>query len=412
MRFNCIYSGLHLSDDCTYRIERTAPNAWTLSENCAPVATYKSLHECKEHAERIAADNASPYGLRACVESLEWERDFLHRDAAEIVAHLYLSEEHNGVFFNSRMFDAFDKLYPDFPICADTLREYWAVSSYSEESDAEKVAHMLRLIRNDIADLTETTEEPKEAETMTATPAPVAYSFRVTCPATGEVLESSEVFTDRERARRRAHAVADTLGDFSNVDLQTVARDGSREVVAHEGHIHIDEPTTPDEPTEPDAPDLVDVDDLRDALNLGEYADRLNDYRGSTSYICDAVAEIADAGTSIYYSDILAFVRDHVESLAEVISEGLYDPSHSYNLYEHGQAAEYMLIERDVYDHLADALRLLAYDYIQYDLGTDAIPQELAELIDAWADDGRIERVNEITDNVREYIDRANGEEV
>lgn len=158
-------------------------------------------------------------------------------------------------------------------------------------------------------------------------------------------------------------------------------------------------------PTETDAPATVRTLDLLDELDTGNHGDRLTDYRDSSTYICDAIAEIADADTSIYYADILDFVRENPCSLSDVIAEGLYDPSHNYNFYEHAQAAEYMTIERDIYDHFADSLMMAAVDFIRYDLGIVEMPEELAELLHEWCEEADTgDRMDEIPDKIREYL--------
>jgi hypothetical protein len=162
---------------------------------------------------------------------------------------------------------------------------------------------------------------------------------------------------------------------------------------------------------EPD-PDEITINDLHEDLNLGNYGEYLNDYRDSSAYICDAIMEIADNHTSLYYSDIMRFISDNPESLAEVIEEGLYDPSHDYDLYKHGQAAEFMLIERDLYEHLADALFLAALDFIRYDLERETIPGDLADLIREWCDEAdNNDRLSFIPNSIREYFEQQEGDE-
>lgn len=157
--------------------------------------------------------------------------------------------------------------------------------------------------------------------------------------------------------------------------------------------------------TPAESPASVRVLDILDNLDTGNHGDRLNDYRDSSSYICDAIAEIADSDTSIYYADILDFVRDHPDALADVIAEGLYDPRNKYDFYEHAQAAEFMTIERDIYDHLADSLMTAAVHFIRYDLGAVEIPEELAELLREWCDEADSnDRMDEIPDKIREYL--------
>ena len=162
-------------------------------------------------------------------------------------------------------------------------------------------------------------------------------------------------------------------------------------------------------PAESESPATVRTLDLLDELDTGDRGDRLNDYRDSSAYICDAITEIADADTSIYYSDILDFIRSNPESLSDVIAEGLYNPLHDYDLYKHAQAAEFMTIERDIYDHLADALMCAAVNFIRYDLNLEEIPAELAELLREWCDDAdNDDRMNDIPDKIREWCEDCN----
>ena len=162
--------------------------------------------------------------------------------------------------------------------------------------------------------------------------------------------------------------------------------------------------STPDSES-PAEPETVPVLDLLDGLDTGNHGDRLNDYRDSRSYICDAIIEIADADTSIYYSDIMDFVREHPDALADVIAEGLYDPSYKYDFYDHARAAEFMTIERDIYDNLADSLMMAAVNFLRYDLDVVEIPAELADLLREWCDDADSgDRMDEIPDRIREYL--------
>lgn len=163
--------------------------------------------------------------------------------------------------------------------------------------------------------------------------------------------------------------------------------------------------------TEPQKePAEIDPAELLEDIDTGDHGDRLNDYRDSDIYIGDAVSEIADSDTSIYYSDILDFIRENPEALADVVAEGLYEvrPGAEYDLYKHGQAAEYMTIERDIYNHLRDAVLLCAVDFIRYDLKRETIPEELADLLQEWADKAdNNDRMNEIPDKIREYFGNA-----
>lgn len=145
----------------------------------------------------------------------------------------------------------------------------------------------------------------------------------------------------------------------------------------------------------------------------GEYAEDMLDYDGST-YICDAISEIADNRTSIYYSDIIEFIKSSPEALSEVVEEGLYmvDSRHPYNLYEHGQAAEYMTIERDIYDHLDDAVKAYAADYLRTAYHVEEIDAETWEAIADDLDDiDNNSRFDDITDIIDEHMTQDDEEE-
>lgn len=166
----------------------------------------------------------------------------------------------------------------------------------------------------------------------------------------------------------------------------------------------------PAEKAPAEAVEMVAVSDLVEELDVGNDGDALTDYRDSSAYICDAITEAADQRVSIYYCDLLAFVADHPDALEEVIAEGLYDPSSGYDFWQHVQAAEFMTIERDIYDHMSDALMLAALDFIRYGLKRDEIPAELADLLADWCDAAdNCDRMDEIPDRIREYFEAKEG---
>lgn len=149
---------------------------------------------------------------------------------------------------------------------------------------------------------------------------------------------------------------------------------------------------------------MVKTESLLNNVDLGDYADQLNDYRGSTSYICDAIAKIADSATSIYYSDIIKFISENVEAVNDAIKEFGWDGC-GFDLYKAGQMAEFMQIEADILNHLEDAALLLACDYLRYDLGRDEIPERLADAVKEWASDiEQDHRCSWITEAVDEWI--------
>ena len=159
-------------------------------------------------------------------------------------------------------------------------------------------------------------------------------------------------------------------------------------------------------------PATIELTDITSTIK-GTYAEDIHDYSGRT-YICDAITEIADSRTSIYYSDILDFIRNNPEALAEVVEEGLYcvDSRHSYDLYKHAQAAEFMTIEREIYDNLEDAIKAYAANYIREQYHTETISADIWESI---ADDldsiDNNDTLDDITDIVDEHMQEDEDDE-
>lgn len=146
---------------------------------------------------------------------------------------------------------------------------------------------------------------------------------------------------------------------------------------------------------------IIDIDTLTANVNTGKYGDRLNDYRDSTEYIADIVAEIADGAVSIYYRDIIQFISNNVEAVNEAIQEFGWEGCGS-DLYKVGQMAEYLQIERDINEHLEDSLRVVAHDYILYDLEHDMITEELYGIIENVITSNP-DRMSDITDAIDDY---------
>lgn len=85
-----------------------------------------------------------------------------------------------------------------------------------------------------------------------------------------------------------------------------------------------------------------------------ETIDFLNDYECADSmYLCDAISEFADGRTSIYYSEIKQFISENVDAVNDAVAEFGWDGCGS-DLMKAGQMAEFMTIERKIYDDLGD----------------------------------------------------------
>lgn len=147
--------------------------------------------------------------------------------------------------------------------------------------------------------------------------------------------------------------------------------------------------------------------ELRLDLDTGDYGEYFVDWIGYSGgkYISDVICEIADNHTSIYNSDIMNFISKNPESLADVIIEGLYDPSNDYDVYKHGQAAEFMTIEQDINNHLSDSLMLFALEYLQEyfkdEISDGFIDDELLEQIEDVISENpdKFDEITEVIDN-------------
>jgi hypothetical protein len=156
---------------------------------------------------------------------------------------------------------------------------------------------------------------------------------------------------------------------------------------------------------------MVSVSELVDALDTGDYGEYLNDYRASDSYICDAVSEIADSNTSIYYPDIKNFISENPDAFENAINEYGWEGCGS-DYHKAGQMAEYMTIEQDIYNHLADSIKLTAFDYMRYDLKMETISEELADEIDSWGDEAdNNEKMSDITEKIDAWLSEENENE-
>lgn len=132
--------------------------------------------------------------------------------------------------------------------------------------------------------------------------------------------------------------------------------------------------------------------------NLNGYSqDFITDHdAGSSQYICDAVSEFADSRTSIYYADIKDFICNNFDAVGETISELGWDGCGG-DLYKAGQMAEYMSIEREIYDELRDILKYITLDFID---STDEANDEAERIWESLDDDKRSELLSDFLDDL------------
>lgn len=151
------------------------------------------------------------------------------------------------------------------------------------------------------------------------------------------------------------------------------------------------------------------IQELESELYIGDYGGYFCDYADTNEYISDIITEIADNNVSIYYSDILKFVSENPDSLNEVIESGLYDPTCNYDFYSHAQAAEFMIIEQNLEEHSIDSLKLVAYNYCEYNLFMKMIPDELADVIADAAES--VQAMDELIDGITNWLENDEAQE-
>lgn len=126
----------------------------------------------------------------------------------------------------------------------------------------------------------------------------------------------------------------------------------------------------------------MNVQELLNDLELGDFGYEFENYDGST-YICDAITEIADNYVSIYYSDIMDFIKNNVEEVEDAINEFGWDGCGG-DLMKAGQMGEYLKNSKDLYDNLDDSIRNYALKYYVSKVDNLAITEELWDLIDDY----------------------------
>ena len=116
---------------------------------------------------------------------------------------------------------------------------------------------------------------------------------------------------------------------------------------------------------------MINLNEEMRLLDLGEYGEEILNYSGSNC-IEDCIRRIADNNTSIYYYEIMEFIKNHTNEFDESVElEGWQG-----GIYEQGRLVEYKVICEDSYNHLEEMIKYYAYSYITNDLGFDEITED------------------------------------
>ncbi len=135
---------------------------------------------------------------------------------------------------------------------------------------------------------------------------------------------------------------------------------------------------------------------------LSDYSqDFITDHNGeSNQYICDAVSKFADGRASIYYYDIMQYIKDNPDDVNDAINEFGWDGC-GCDIYKAGQIAEYMSIERKIYNDLEDIIKYITLDFID---STDEANDEAERIWESLTEERKEELIDEFINNI-EMID-------
>lgn len=120
----------------------------------------------------------------------------------------------------------------------------------------------------------------------------------------------------------------------------------------------------------------------------------------SSQYICDAISEFSDTNTSIYYYNIMEFIKENPDAVNDAINEFGWDGCGG-DLYKAGQMAECMSIEREINEEIEDIIKYITLDFID---STDEANDEAERIWESLDDDKQNELLTDFLDNL-EMID-------
>lgn len=155
---------------------------------------------------------------------------------------------------------------------------------------------------------------------------------------------------------------------------------------------------------------MINIIDFKKDLKIGNYGEYFCDYSGHT-YICDAITEIADNHTSIYYYDIKKFICNNFEALEEALNQFGWEGCGS-DIWRAGRMAEFLQIEQEIYEDLDEAIFNYCLNYILNELQIEAITEEQLEALqDKCNDIDHNDTLEDFEDFVKELLEISEEEE-
>ena len=116
--------------------------------------------------------------------------------------------------------------------------------------------------------------------------------------------------------------------------------------------------------------EMINLNEEMRLLDLGEYGEEIINYK--SDWICDCIGRIADNNTSIYYCEIMEFIKNHTDEFNESVEMDGWQG----DIYKQGQLVEYKVIYEDLYNNLDNIIKYYVYNYIINELGFDEITED------------------------------------
>lgn len=372
-----------------YTVKMCNMNVYQIEEEIEKMESWKlsdSMIEAVEDGEDVYNDymkeqekkremEANPFGLRACMESIEFDVEVLKRDPFEMLEK-FEQRAKEDIFFNKTMIEAVKQYIEEKGL---TQEEKKGAEDMTREERRE-AEREIRNMRHDVIEAYNGTETPTETIELLVT----ERGYEGACKAVATVVNMVSLHDGRIYDKTREWA-QNVEGAYSNEVCRDLGFYGVDSWI-HSAHVNqIGEAMKNYEPkTEPRTVDTCDlIHEIKSELGDDAPIDigYICDYDKS-AYVSDAFAEIADKCTSIYYSDIIKYISEHVEAVNDAIEEFGWDGCGS-DLYNAGQMAEYLEINNWLWEHEEEAYKVYALDWYRFEY-MEEVTKNTPIRIDTW----------------------------
>jgi len=332
----------------------------------------------KEHSPKTWEEieiERNPYGLIACMKSVEFDVETLNRDPFEMLSE-YEQRAKEDVLFNKTMIEAVKQYIAENGLTQEEKKG-------AKEMTREERRNMTKAIEeNTKAVIGAYQETEKPSETVERLVESMGYDKAVVAVAT--IVNRVSVHDGRiyDSVREWAKSIEDAPSHEVMESFNIYGVDSW----IHSAHVNqIGEAMKNYEPkTEPRMVDTcVLIHDIKSELEDDAPIDigYICDYDDST-YVSDAFAELADMLTSVYDSDIIKYISEHVEAVNDAIEEFGWDGCGS-DLYKAGQMAEYLTINNWLWQHEFEAYQVYALNWYRFEY-MEEVTKDTPIRIDTW----------------------------